>query len=208
MMLPLSDPGPSVINPFVQAFFADHVTVKDDTFLFSFQDNQHGFDTEYWTPGQHLVPVAVGTWLVNKGFPGQARHLFLSHSAADILCFCQLRPEWLQRPGSVAFAALGLLATVDQIHFLKERFAKAKVHTLFDAELTGRVTDCKVALWCNGRDASFRIADDLVQINYHNRRFSIPTAVFSLSRFEKTVAVRSDIRTHKPKGFNSYHEFF
>lgn len=207
-MLPLSDPGPSIISPFVQAFFADHVTVKDDTFLFSYQDNLNGLATEYWAPALHLVPVSAGIWLVNEGFPAQARHLFLSYSAADILCFCQLRPEWLHIPGNVAFAALGLMVTAAQVYFLKERFANAKVHTLFDAGLTGRVTDCKVALWRAGKDASFKITDDLVQINYHKRKFSIPTAVFSLNRFEKTVALRSHIRTHKPKGFDSYHEFF
>lgn len=207
-MLPLSDLGPSVINPFVQAFFADNITVKDDTFLFSYQDNLHGPVTEYWAPDLHLVPVSAGIWLVNEGFPAQARHLFLSHSAADILCFCQLRPEWLRIPGNVAFAALGLLATADQLGFLKESFANAKVHTLFDAGLTGRVTDCKIALWRAGKDASFKITDDLVQISYHNRKFSIPSAVFSLNRFEKTVALRSNIRTHKPKGFDSYHKFF
>lgn len=207
-MLSLSDPGLSVINPFVQAFFADHITVNEDTFIFSYQDNLHRLAMEHWTPGQHLVPVAAGIWLVNKGFPAQARHLFLSHSAADILCFCQLRPEWLRIPGNVAFAALGLLATATHVHFLKERFANAKVHTLFDAGITGRVTDCKVALWRAGKDASFKITDDLVQIKYHNRKFSISTAVFSLNRFEKTVALRSHIRTHKPKGVDSYHKFF
>lgn len=207
-MFPLSDPGPSVINPFVRAFFADHITIKDDTYLFSFRDKLHCLATEYWTPGQHMVPVSAGIWLVNEGFPAQARHLFLSHSAADILSFCQLRPEWLRIPGNVAFAALGLLVTATQVYFLKERFANAKVHTLFDAGLTGRVTDCKVALWRAGKDASFTITDDLVQFNYHNQKFSIPTAVFSLNRFEKTVALRSNIRTHKPKGFDSYHEFF
>ena len=206
-MFPLSDPGPSVINPFVRAFFADQITVKDDTFLFSYQDNFHGLSTEYWAPALHLVPRSAGIWLVNEGFPEQARHLFLSHSAADILCCCQLRPEWFRIPGNVAFAALGLLATADQMGFLKESFTNAKVHTLFDAGLTGRVTDCKVALWRAGKDASFKITDDLVQINYHNRKFSIPTAVFSLNRFEKTVALRSNIRTHKPKCFDSYQEF-
>lgn len=207
-MFPSSNPGPLVIDPFVRDFFANHITIQNETFLFSYQDNQRRSVTEHWAPTLHLVPLTAGIWLVHEGFPVQVRHLFLGHSAADIICFCQLRLEWLQRPGSVAFAALGLLATSAQVDFLKQRYTNAKVHTLFDAELTGRVTDCKVALWYSGKDASFRIADDLVQINYHNRRFSIPTAVFSLSRFEKTVAVRSNIRTHKPKGFNSYHEFF
>ncbi len=207
-MLPPIDPGPSAINPDVLAFFMNGIRVQNDIFLFSYRERHRILATEAWAPGQHLVPLSSAIWLAHEGFPAQGGHLFLGHSAADILCFCQLRPEWLQRPGNVAFAALGLLATAAQVHFLKERFANAKVHTLFDAGLTGRVTDCKVALWRAGKDASFTITRDLVQINYHNRKFSIPTAVFSLSRFEKTVALRSNIRTHKPKGFDSYHAFF
>jgi hypothetical protein len=203
-----SNPGPLLIDPFVRDFFADHITVQNETFLFSYQDNQRRSATEYWAPDLHLVPLTAGIWLVHEGFPAQVRHLFLGHSAADIICFCQLRWEWLLVPGNVAFAALGLLATAAQVHFLKERFANTKVHTLFDAELTGRVTDCKVALWWAGKNAAFRIADDLVQINYRNRKFGIPVPVFSLNRFEKAVALRSNIRTHKPKGFNTYHEFF
>lgn len=202
------DPGPSVINPDVLGFFTNQIIAQNETFLFSYQQGHCKPAMETWAPGQHLVPLSSAIWLVHDGFPTQVRHLFLSHSAADIICFCQLRPEWLRRQGNVAFAALGLLATSAQIHFLRERFTGAKVHTLFDAELTGRVTDCKVALWGSGKDAGFRIADDQVQINYRNRKFSIPTAVFSLSRFEKTVALRSNFRTHKPNGFNSYHEFF
>lgn len=207
-MPPPVDPGPSAINSDVVTFFTNQIIIQNETFLFSYQEGHRIPAMEIWAPGQHLVPLSSAIWLAHEGFPAQVRHLFLGHSAADILCFCQLRPEWLRRPGNVAFAALGLLAASTQVNFLKERFTNAKVHTLFDAELTGRVTDCKVALWRSSKDASFRIAADLVQINYHNRKFNIPTAVFSLSRFEKTVAVRSNIRTHKPRGFNSYHEFF
>nr|WP_068891000.1 hypothetical protein [Pedobacter panaciterrae] len=207
-MLPPNAPGPLAVASAVTDFFKSHITIQHGTFLFSYLDNQRIPATEYWTTGQHLVPLSAGIWLVNEGFPAQVRHLFLSHSAADILCFSQLRPEWLRVPGNVAFAALGLLATAAQVHFLKERFANAKVHTLFDVGLTGRVTDCKIALWRAGKDASFKITDDFVQISYRSRKFSIPAAVFSLNRFEKTVALRSNIRTHKPQDFNSYHEFF
>jgi hypothetical protein len=207
-MFPTSDPGLLAVDPCVTDFFKNHINIQDEAFLFSYQDNQHVPATEYWAPAQHLVPLSPGIWLVNEGFPAQVRHLFLSHSAADILCFCQLRPEWLRIPGNVAFAALGLLATANQAGFLKERFGNAKVHTLFDAELTGRVTDCKIALWLAGKNAAFRIADDLVQITYRGRKFVIPAAVFSLHRFEQNVSLRSNIRTHKPRGFNSYREFF
>ncbi|MFD2964391.1 MULTISPECIES: hypothetical protein [Olivibacter] len=208
-MSPFVNTHPSGINTAVLDFFKDRIHVQDDAFLFSYENNYGKTGTEYWSPGLHKVPVSVGIWLVHEGSLAQVRHLFLSHSAADILCFCQLSPDWLTLPGNVAFAALGLLAIADQVRFLKECFGNAKVHMLFDAEITGRVTDCKAALWLSGKDATFSIFDDIVQIGYRRRKFNIPVPVFSLHRFEKTVALRSNIRTHKPKGgFSSYYQLF
>lgn len=201
--------GPSALDMGVLGFFMHRITVQDGGCLFYYRDNKKNIAVEYWSSGRHQVPVSTGTWLVHESFPAQVRHLFLSHSAADILCFCQLRPDWLAVPGNVAFAALGLLASAGQVTFLKEQFANAKIHTLFDAGLAGRVTDCKVALWLSGKDATFRIADDLVQIGYRKKKFHIPVHVFSLNRFEIAVALRIGIRTHKPKGgFSTYHELF
>jgi len=208
-MFPLTDPGPLRLNPIVKDFFSNWIRIQNEVYQFPYRNHREESAREYWSPGMHLVPVTSGIWLVNEGFPAQVRHLFLSHSAADILCFCQLRPEWLKVPGNVAFAALGLLPTTCQVGFLKESFANAKMHTLFDKGLTGRVTDCKVALWRAEKDANFTVIDDLVHINYRRSKFSISAAVFSLNRFEKAVALRSGIHTHKPKGgFSSYHEFF
>jgi hypothetical protein len=141
--------------------------------------------------------------------PPQVSHLFLSHSAAEILCFCQFNPHWLDSPGKVAFAALGLLPTADQVVFLKKRVPNAKIHTLFDTGVTGRVIDCKVALWLRKIDALFLVAGDLVEIRFRRNNFSIPSCAFSLNRFEKITGLRSGIRTHKSKsGLGSYYEFY
>jgi hypothetical protein len=78
-------------------------------------------------PGQHLIPLSSAIWLAHEGFPAQVRHLFLGHSAAEILCFRQLGPEWQRHPGDVAFATFGLLADTAQVHLLKDHFAKTKV---------------------------------------------------------------------------------
>ncbi|RZM25588.1 MAG: hypothetical protein EOO88_18760 [Pedobacter sp.] len=208
-MFPLCDLGPATLNPAVQVFFSNGVTVKDGVVLFFYQDQQGNLATEYWGPVLHLVPVSSGIWLVHEGFAVQVRHLFISGSAADILCFCQFNPGWLKDDGTVAFAALGLLPNAAQIGFLKGRFPNAKVHTLFESGVTGRVTDCKVALWQKGKDASFRVSGDLVEITYKSRRYKISLAVLSLNRFETTASIRSKIRTHKPNGcLGSYHEFF
>ena len=208
-MLPLLDLGPARLNPAVQVFFLNWLTVKDGVLLFFYQDKCGNLATEYWAPVLHLVPVSSGIWLVHEGFAVQVRHLFIGGSAADILCFCHFNPDWLNDDGTVAFAALGLLPNAAQIGFLKVQFPNAKVHTLFESGITGKVTDCKVALWQKGKDASFRVSGDLIQIAYKNRRYKIPLTVFSLNRFETTVSVRSKIRTHKPKScLGSYHEFF
>jgi len=208
-MFPFCGLVPAGLNPAVQAFFLDWITVKNGVLLFFYQDKRGSLATEYWAPVLHKVPVSSGVWLVHQGFAVQVRHLFIGGSAADILCFCQFNPDWLNNDGTVAFAALGLLPSAAQIGFLKGRFPNAKVHTLFESGLTGKVTDCKIALWQKGKDASFRVIDDLVQVTYRNRRYKIPVAVFSLNRFETTIGIRSKIRTHKPKGCSgSYHEFF
>ncbi|SDF94138.1 hypothetical protein SAMN05421827_102195 [Pedobacter terrae] len=197
------------VSKSVLDFFEKYVKIRDEDFLFSFQKSKENGQLEYWSADLHLVPSSGGIWLASNGFPVQVRHLFLSHSAADILCFCHHFPSWLRISDSVAFVALGLKASYSQIDQLKRQFFNAKVHTLFDAGITGRVTDCKVALWIKGTNATFIAADELIHINYSRNRFRIPIDVFSLSRFEKTIGIRSGIRTHKPKGdFNSFYEFF
>ncbi len=208
-MFPLCNLGPARLNPAVQVFFLNWITVKDGVLLFFYQDKCGNLATEYWVPELHLVPVSSGIWLVHQGFEVQVRHLFIGGSAADILCFCQFNPNWLKDDGTVAFAALGLLPNSAQMGFLKVQYPNAKIHTLFESGITGRVTDCKIALWQKGKDASFRVVDDLIQIIYKTRQYKISVAVFSLNRFENTIGIRSKIRTHKPKGcIVSYHEFF
>jgi len=208
-MFPLGDPGPTGLNTAVQSLFFNLVTVKNGVLLFFYQDKHGNLATEYWAPELHLVPATSGIWLFHEGFAVQVRHLFVGGSAADILCFCQFNPDWLKDDGTVAYAALGLLPNAGQIGILKARFPKAKFHTLFESGITGKVADCKIALWKQDKDASFRVSDDLIQITYKNRRYKIPRAVFSLNQFETAVSVRSKIRTHKPKGcLGSYHEFF
>lgn len=203
----LADLQPISINPEILAFFVNHITIQDGTILFIYQNNQRDAATEFWSDEKHLMPVPTGMWLVYEGLPAQVRHLFLSHTAIDILCFCQQRPDWVKIPDNVAFASLGLLASADQVSFLKQHFVNAKMHTLFDAELTGRVTDCKIALWRSGKEAFFRVIDDVIQINYRKRIFNIPAISFSLNRFEKAVGLRSGVRTHKPKnGYLSFRE--
>lgn len=208
-MFPLANHGPLALNSGVLDFFQTWISFDQDTYVFSYQVNAGIPVKEYWSSYGNRVPSDAGIWLAEAGFPAQVRHLFLSYSAANILCFCQFSPHWLDSPGKVAFAALGLLPTAGQIVYLKERFPSAKIHTLFDTGLIGRITDCKAALWLTMKDAAFQAEGNLVKIRFRRNNFSIPACAFSLNRFEKTTGLRSGIRTHKSKsGLGSYYEFY
>jgi hypothetical protein len=201
--------GPSDLSNHVLDFFQKDFNYQDDALSFRFQSKNANPEIEYWSAERHIVPRSAGVWIVNTGLPVQVRHLLLSHSVSDVLCFCHYKPSWLMKPDNIAFAALGLLASSNQVKVLKSCFTNAKVHTLFDDGIIGRVTDCKIALWMKGKDASFKVEEDFVEISLNKNRFTIPLHAFSLSRFEKTVSIRSGIRTHKPKeGFSCHHDFF
>ncbi|WP_298938287.1 hypothetical protein [uncultured Dysgonomonas sp.] len=98
-----------------------------------------------------------------------------------------------------AFASLGLLPTKEQFTWLKIQFPNAKIHTIFDNGISGRVADCKVATWQIGKNARFSLADDHGEFYYNKKKHRIPVNIFSLSRFEKLSGIRSGVRTHKPK---------
>ncbi|RZJ92817.1 MAG: hypothetical protein EOO20_00445 [Chryseobacterium sp.] len=209
MMLDTSCSKKLVFDSHVLDFFIDKQNLDNNIFRFHYREDKNNAATEYWSCSTHIIPVTSGIWLVHDGIHTQVRNLFLGHSAVDVLCFVQLRQEWLKTPGNVAFVATGLRPSVSQIAFLKDRFVNAKLHTFFDEGLTGRVTDCKVALWSVGKTATFRVVDELVEICYCNTKFHLPSQSFSLNQFEKITGFRSGIRTHKPKGnYRSFRDLF
>lgn len=187
-------------------FFLQFSDLENGDWKFPYCLDNIEANSEYWG-SKSSIPSTAGIWLAVDGFPAQVRHLFLAHSASELLCFCRYYSNWLDSSVVVAFAALGLLPSYKQLSFLHAKFPNAKVHTVFGTAVTGKVMDCKIALWLCKTDATFEIRDELVKFNYRGRSFSIAECLFSLSRFEKITGLRSAIRTHKPKGgFMSHQE--
>lgn len=180
-----------------------------DGLVFCYRSKDGNAAVERWSENiGHIVPNTNGIWILNLGTYIQVRHLFLASSGAELLCFCHLYSGWLVPAGQTAFASLGILPRSEQVRFLAELFPNARIHLLFDAGVTGRVTDCRIALWLAKRDAKFWYQDESIHVRYSCRSYFIPAQSFSLSRFEKTVGLRSGIRTHKPKeGANSFREY-
>lgn len=193
------------IKQVVWSFFEPFSIRDDDGIRFFYLSENNHLETEYLNESGNKVPSTRAIWLAGTGLPSQVRHLFLSNSAVELICFCHFCPDWLRNENAVVFAALGLMPTFHQLLCLKESYPNAKVHTVFDTEITGRVTDCKIALWRTRLDAAFLYRENVLKIYNKERYFDIPGDQFSLFRFEQITGLRSGIRTHKPTGaFSSY----
>jgi len=165
--------------------------------------------SELWDRSVNNVPTTDGCWQASRDAPYQVRHLFLGNAASDLICFCNFHPHWLAPSCSIAFAALGLLPQRFQVLQLIEKYPNAKIHSVFDADTTGRTADCLLALWRVGRGAGFWLVSDMVHVNFNGTVHQFAVEAFSLSRFEKVAGFRSGIRTHKPKGgYSTFYECF
>ena len=197
------------LKPEVRNFFVPHINIVADNIKFPYTLENQVLAQEHWNENGVRIPVCKGMWLVTDGLPVSVTHLFIGHSASDLLCFCHYYPNWVNPPCLSAFASLGLLPTKEQFTWLKTLLPNAKIHAVFDSGISGRVADCKVAMWQLGKNARFRLTDDHGEFYYNKKKYRIPINIFSLSRFEKLSGIRSGIRTHKPKApFETFYQSF
>lgn len=197
------------LKPEVRNFFAPYIIMVEDKILFPYTLKNQIVAQEQWSESGVRIPVCKGVWLVTNCLPVSVTNLFIGHSASDILCFCHYYPNWVNHPCLSAFASLGLLPTKEQFTWLKTLFPNAKIHTVFDGGISGRVADCKVAAWKFGKNTRFKLAFDQLEFYYKRKLCRIPVGIFSLNRFERLSGIRSGIRTHKPKApFETFHQSF
>lgn len=183
----------------VRNFFAPYMEMFEDRILFPYTFENQIIDNECWNEKGVRNPVSKGVWLATDSLPVSVTDLFIGHSAGDIMCFCHYYPNWVIPNCSNAFASLGLLPTKEQFTSLKTLFPNAKIHTVFDGGISGRVADCKVASWQLDKSTRFSLSNDHVEVHDNKKKYCIPVSIFSLNRFERFSGIRTGIRTHKPK---------
>ncbi len=193
----------------VRKFFAPYLDIVEGNILFPYTLKNQVVENERWSENSVRDPVTQGIWLAANSLPLSVTDLFIGHSARDIICFCHFYTNWIIPHCPCAFASLGLLPTKGQFTGLKTVFTNAKIHTVFDGGLSGRVADCKVASWQIGMSAMFSIVDENVEFFCKKKRYIIPIENFSLNCFEKMSGIRANIRTHKPKAhFETFYQSF
>lgn len=187
------------IKPEVAAFFKIR-TNASNLFIYG----QSAFES--WTPESHITPSTGQIWLWGSVNPNLIAELYIGYSAVDLICFASQRPHSLLRhPEQRAFAALGLLPTVQQADYLKALFPFARWHLLFGPDLLGKIADASIAAWFKNNPVSFRFTDNKIASRYRDKIFHFDPGSFSLHRFEFATGMRSGIRTHKPpRGYLSF----
>ncbi len=138
------------------------------------------------------------------------RAVFISNSYASLIYFAN------QFRARISFDDAGFLVIGAEfnLELLMEIFnsisKEAKVNTVFDSSILGRVMDCKIQDLDHRRDCTYRLANDLVR--FKNLRRKKETAIsmhsFSLRTYCISQGLKQTVRTFKPKqkGIESFYQ--
>ncbi|ERM83034.1 hypothetical protein P872_06055 [Rhodonellum psychrophilum GCM71 = DSM 17998] len=130
--------------------------------------------------------------------PSMVKTVLISDAVANLVFFAKAFHQRL-RLDYCSFIATGCLP--DKNMFLKTLnhypFAN-KFHSIFGNSLFGKVRDCKIQHWIQGKDCSFRIDGEKVIAQYLNREYSLPIKEFSLRNHLRQLSVRQSLSTYKP----------
>lgn len=182
------------LKPEVTQIFAPFFQYADGRLIFNYGSK----DIESWAPGLHRIPSTSEFWLSGAEYPNLITDLYISYSAAELLCFTSQRTFILKHPEQLAFASVGLLPSAGQVNTLKAAFPLARWHLVFGTSLLGRIADSAIAAWFKGRSVSFQVSGEQVIVSYCGKCLAIDSGIFSLSRFERVTGLRAGMRTHKP----------
>jgi hypothetical protein len=161
----------------------------------------YGDAVEYFDGNGHYVPVTRNLWVAGNI---HSREVVLTASAMDAVAYLSLNHSRYHAPESLAFIALGNRPVNDQVCWIRENFKKRRFTLVFEKAITGIAADIKVAALLKGHSASISLSSCAVQVAMGDRRVSFQPERLSLHAFERAFALRTHIRTSKPKQFNTF----
>lgn len=171
----------------VRLFFEPWYLVQTDgSVIFPFGD-----EFEHLAPGFHRVPTAVNPWTAGSG-----PLVFISFSAIEAICFLTCFAHSFADLSLLQFIAIGN-------HWENVQSCPGKITLLFGQDVLGRLTDIKLSMALRNKRLAIRYcADATFDIDGHH----FTESQLTLSAFEKTLGIRSGIRTVKPRNFNTFFE--
>lgn len=129
----------------------------------------------------------------------RATNIFFAESAIDAISFYQLYKHKYNFD-SVLISTGGTVCA-DQVKNVLAHYPNAKINTIFDNDLTGKLYDIRVAAIQMARNLSISKKPDEVDFALEGKDpFTLPCAKVSLRAFCTASGLRPDVRAHKSEG--------
>lgn len=171
----------------VRLFFEPYYRVlADGSIAFPFGD-----EFEHVAPNFHRLPTAVNPWTAGCG-----PLVFISFSAMEAISFLSCSAHSFPNLKLLQFIAVGN-------HWENIPSITGKTTLLFGKDILGRLTDVKVSAALRTKKIAIRYTGD-EEFHIDGHRFS--EGQLTLNAFEKTLGIRSGIRTVKPRSYNTFFE--
>lgn len=138
------------------------------------------------------------------------RSVFISDSYASMIFFVNQYKVRISFD-EAGFVVVGVAFDVELLKIILEKIPeKAKINTVFNSSILGRVMDCKVQDLIQGRDCFYKLSNGSVYLkNLKTEKTSVEhIATFSLRRYCISQGVLQTVRTFKPrkKGVESFYQ--
>ena len=188
------------VRPDVQAFFQPHFNADHTgNLVFNYQDGAEHFGFAF-----HRVPVSEHCWIAGNSNFSMIRQVFVCGTAMDAIAYLSLNRTAFTQTENLLFLATGVMPNIGQMRWINQCLGGKIYSLIFGGDILGRLCDLKTAAGICRIPVAVGIADEQVVINFRQQQYSFSQEQFSLNAFEKASGFRFNIRTFKPKNFDSY----
>ncbi|MGF7079004.1 hypothetical protein [Mucilaginibacter sp. UYCu711] len=174
----------------LQAFFQ----VTD--LVFHYGNEMECFYNEF-----HRVPATSNLWIAGNDL---THEVVITYSAMEAIAYLTLNRHRYSRIDTLTFVAVGNLPHDSQLQWMRSAWLKKKFTLVFGNDLLGRLADIKVAAGLAGRHIRLFLNTPNIRIETENSHHEFAADSISLHVFEKAFGIRSGVRTHKPRQFDTF----
>lgn len=161
----------------------------------------YGNDTEFFGRELHFIPKTPNLWVAGNDITTE---VVITYSAMEAIAYLTLNRHRYPRMDTLSFIAIGNLPHEGQLQWIRSGWLKKKHTLVFGNDLLGRLADIKVAAGLADRRVRLYWDSPNIRIETDNSHHAFAVDKISLNIYEKAFGIRSGIRTHKPRQFDTF----